>query len=103
MPLARSARTLAASPLRYPASFLLLVLSACGLARGELGPFAYGLMAVTLSGLLVAIPLSGELARLLVERREGERERRLPRPGGAGDDPQGRFSAVRSVGRVHPN
>lgn len=38
----------------------------CGLARGELGPFAYALVSTSLCGLLVAIPLSGELARLLV-------------------------------------
>ncbi|HVS19658.1 MAG TPA: hypothetical protein VMT18_13725, partial [Planctomycetota bacterium] len=37
-----------------------------GLARGELSPFAYGLVSTGLCGLLIAIPLSGELARLLV-------------------------------------
>lgn len=38
----------------------------CGLARDELAPFAYALVSTGLCGLLVAIPLSGELARLLV-------------------------------------
>lgn len=38
----------------------------CGLARGELSPFAYALVSTGLCGLLVAIPLSGELSRLLV-------------------------------------
>jgi hypothetical protein len=38
----------------------------CGLARGELAPFAYALVSTSLCGLLVAIPLSGELARLLL-------------------------------------
>ncbi len=31
----------------------------CGLARGELSPFAYALVSTGLCGLLVAIPLSG--------------------------------------------
>jgi hypothetical protein len=55
---------------RAPVAALLLqgLIAAllCGLARGELSPFAYGLVSTGLCGLLVAIPLSGELARLLV-------------------------------------
>src|SRR5688572_23636525 len=56
----------------------LLAATLCGLARGELGPFAYGLFALTLSGLLVAIPLAGELARLLVVDEAAEWVRTLP-------------------------
>lgn len=37
----------------------------CALVRDALPPFAYGLVALTLSGALVAIPLLGELAWLL--------------------------------------
>jgi hypothetical protein len=44
----------------------LLMSLLCGLARGELAPYAYALVSTGLCGLLVAIPLSGELARLLV-------------------------------------
>lgn len=44
----------------------LLMSLLCGLARGELSPYAYALVSTGLCGLLVAIPLSGELARLLL-------------------------------------
>lgn len=37
----------------------------CGLARGALPPFAYGVFALSITGALVAIPLLGELAYLL--------------------------------------
>ncbi len=50
----------------------------CGLVRGELPPFAYGLFALTLSGALVAIPLLGELSRLLVADEADEWVRSLP-------------------------
>lgn len=71
-----------AGPERAPVAALLLPLVGssvlCGLVRGELPPFAYGLVALTLSGALVAIPLLGELARLLVADEAGEWVRSLP-------------------------
>jgi hypothetical protein len=63
------------------AALLLQALAAavlCGLVRAELPPFAYGLFALTLSGALVAIPLLGELSRLLVADEAGEWVRSLP-------------------------
>jgi len=63
------------------AALLLQALAAavlCGLVRGELPPFAYGLFTLTLSGALVAIPLLGELSRLLVADEAGEWVRSLP-------------------------
>jgi hypothetical protein len=63
------------------AALLLQALAAavlCGLVRAELPPFAYGLFALTLSGTLVAIPLLGELSRLLVADEAGEWVRALP-------------------------
>jgi len=67
---------------RAPVAALLLqgLIAAllCGLARGELSPFAYGLVSTGLCGLLVAIPLSGELARLLVVDEADEWVRTQP-------------------------
>lgn len=63
------------------AALLLQVLIAavlCGLVRGELPPFAYGLVALTLSGALVAIPLLGELSGLLLADEADEWVRALP-------------------------
>lgn len=50
----------------------------CGLVRGALPPFAYGLVALSTSAALVAIPLLGELARLLVADESGDWVRALP-------------------------
>jgi hypothetical protein len=54
---------------RVPLSALFVhaVLAAClcGLARGRLPPFAYGVFALSLTGALVGIPLLGELGWLL--------------------------------------
>lgn len=67
---------------RAPVAALLLqgLIAAllCGLARGELGPFAYGLVSTSLCGLLVAIPLSGELSRLLLVDEADEWVRTQP-------------------------
>jgi hypothetical protein len=71
-----------AGPERAPVAALLLPLVGssvlCGLVRSELPPFAYGLVALTLSGALVAIPLLGELARLLIADEAAEWVRTLP-------------------------
>lgn len=42
----------------------LIAAALCGLVRGELTPFAYALVALSASAVLVAIPLLGELAPL---------------------------------------
>ncbi len=67
---------------RAPVAALLLqaVVTAvlCGLVRGELPPFAYALFALTLCGALVAIPLLGELSRLLVADEADEWIRSQP-------------------------
>jgi hypothetical protein len=80
--LLRSRLAAYAGPERAPIAALLLPALAsavmCGLVRSDLPPFAYGLVALTLSGALVAIPLLGELARLLVADEAGEWVRTLP-------------------------
>lgn len=50
----------------------------CGLVRGEVPPFAYGLVALATCAALVAIPLLGELSRLLVADETGDWVRALP-------------------------
>lgn len=44
----------------------------CGLARGEVPPFAYALIALSTSAALIAVPLLGELASLLVADETGD-------------------------------
>lgn len=50
----------------------------CGLVRGEVPAFAYGLVALATCAALVAIPLLGELSRLLVADETGDWVRALP-------------------------
>ncbi len=66
----------------FPASALLSQIFLCGafclLVRGALPPFAYGLVALTLSGALVCIPLLGELGWLLREDEAADWVEALP-------------------------
>lgn len=50
----------------------------CGLVRGEIPPFAYALVALSSSAALIAVPLLGELASLLVADETGDWVRALP-------------------------
>lgn len=50
----------------------------CGLVRGDLPPFAYGVFALAISGALVAVPLLGELSGLLTADEADEWVRTLP-------------------------
>lgn len=50
----------------------------CGLVRGELPAFAYSLLALSISAALVALPLLGELAPLLVADETGDWVRAQP-------------------------
>ena len=66
----------------FPAAAILMqgFVSAvvCGLVRGELPPFAYALVALSTSAALVAIPLLGELSRLLLADETGDWIRAQP-------------------------
>ena len=50
----------------------------CGLVRGSLPPFAYGVFALSVCGALVALPLLGELSGLLTADEADEWVRTLP-------------------------
>lgn len=50
----------------------------CGLVRDDTTPFAYALVALSLSGALIAVPLLGELSYLLVSDESGDWVRALP-------------------------
>lgn len=66
----------------FPAAAILMqgFVSAvvCGLVRGEIPPFAYALVALSTSAALVAIPLLGELSRLLLADETGDWVRAQP-------------------------
>lgn len=66
----------------FPAAAILMqgFVSAvvCGLVRGEVPPFAYALVALSTSAALVAIPLLGELSRLLFADETGDWVRAQP-------------------------
>jgi len=50
----------------------------CGLVRGDLPPFAYAMVALSTSAALIAVPLLGELSRLLVADESGDWIRAMP-------------------------
>jgi hypothetical protein len=56
----------------------LITSAICGLVRGETTPFAYALVALSISGALIAVPLLGELAYLLVADESGDWVSALP-------------------------
>lgn len=66
----------------FPAAALLMqgfvAAVVCGLVRGEVPPFAYALVALSTAAALVAIPLLGELSRLLVADETGDWIRAQP-------------------------